>query len=372
MLKKKERFIVIMAGGRGERFWPVSRLQTPKQLISLVGQGSFLQQTVRRVSSLVPVENILIVTNTEQAAVVRKQLPEIPGGNIIGEPCGRDTAAAVALGAALVGQRSPSGVMAVLPADHVIPEMRRFQDVLRDTMTVAASGNHMVTIGIRPNEPATGYGYIKSGKSFQYSGAGAPLKSSFFQADQFVEKPDLKTARRYLRSSRYRWNAGMFIWSFDTICKGLQQHCPELGEACLRWSKSRSSSGLNRMLKAEYPSIKKISVDFALMEKAKNVLVVDGDFAWDDLGAWTALSRHLRPDKSGNCGQGEWIQVDSANNVIFDARTRSRTLTALVGIRDAVVVHTDDACLIANKEEAQKIKQLVSVLESSERFRGLI
>src|SRR3954469_3354703 len=270
----KDRFVIIMAGGRGERFWPVSREKTPKQLIRLLGKDSFLQQTVNRVHPLVPLKNILIITHEAQAPEVQKQLPKLPKENIVPEPIGRDTCAAVTLGAALVGARSTTGVMAVLPADHVIPEEKKFQQVLADAFDLASRGQAIVTIGIKPTEPATAYGYIKVGEALPPPKGAKNYKTVFHRAEQFVEKPHFDKALEYLNSGQYRWNAGMFIWSFVTITEGLQKHQPEMYEACQRWFKiAGNPSKLNKALAKEYPVIKKLSIDYALMEHAQNVIV---------------------------------------------------------------------------------------------------
>src|ERR1700679_2809534 len=244
----EDRYVIIMAGGRGERFWPVSRERTPKQLVTLLGKRSFLQQAVDRVLPLVPLKNIFIITNSLQAAEVRKQLPKLPKQNVIAEPCGRDTCAAVTLGAAIVGQRSTSAVMAVLPADHVIPEEKKFEQVLGDSFDLASRGQVIVTIGIKPSEPATGYGYIRVGNALPPPQGAKPYKTAFFKAEQFVEKPNLDKALEYLNSGIYRWNAGMFIWSFVTITQGLEKHQPELAAACQRWFQAAGTPRLDKVL----------------------------------------------------------------------------------------------------------------------------
>ena len=368
------RFVIIMAGGRGERFWPVSREKTPKQLITLLGGRSFLQQAVDRVASVVPPENILIITNKVQAPTVRKQLPSLPPENVVAEPIGRDTCAAVALGAALVGARNPNGVMAVLPADHVIPEPEKFQQVLTDAFDVAARSQTIVTIGINPNEPATGYGYIRSGAELPVIEGVEAYRTAFFVAEQFVEKPPLEKAIEYLAAGNYRWNAGMFVWSFATILAGLKEHQPDMAAAVERWMAAaiKGPEKLASVLKKQYPEIRKISIDFALMEKAKNVVVADGSFAWDDLGAWPALARHIPTDANGNSFVGTLVHVDSERNVVYDARTKKRTPISLVGIRDTIVVLTDDATLVASKNEAQKIKELVKKLGADPELSKLV
>src|SRR5688572_33441158 len=208
-----DRFVIIMAGGRGERFWPVSREKTPKQLITLLGGKSFLQQAVERVLPIVPLKNIYVITNEVQAPEVRKQLPKLPKENVIAEPVGRDTCAAVTLGAAIVGARSTTGVMAVLPADHVIPEEKKFQQTLSDCFDLASRGRVIVTIGIKPTEPATGYGYIHVGEELPAPTGAKKYKTTFAKVQRFVEKPNYDAAVEYVTSGQYRWNAGMFIWS---------------------------------------------------------------------------------------------------------------------------------------------------------------
>lgn len=367
------RFVVIMAGGRGERFWPVSREPTPKQLIKLLGDRSLLQQAVNRVLPLVPLNNILIITNETQAPEVRKQLPKLPRENIIAEPVGRDTCAAVTLGAAIVGARSVNGVMAVLPADHVIPEEKKFQQVLGDALDLASRGQVIVTIGIKPTEPATGYGYIRTGVELPPPAGVKKYKTAFFKAEQFVEKPNYDTALGYLTSGQYRWNAGMFVWSFITITNGLEKHQPEMAAACHRWFDASAKGKLAKVLAKEYPEIRRISIDFALMEQAQNVVVADGAFAWDDLGSWTALARHLKADPEGNCAMADFIHVDAARNIIFDARSKDRrTPIAVVGLRDSILVQTDDAVLLAHKSQAQKVKELVKRMAEDPKLKKLV
>jgi mannose-1-phosphate guanylyltransferase len=369
-----DRFVIIMAGGKGERFWPVSREKTPKQLLALLGGRSFLQQAVDRVLPLVPLGNVLVITNEAQIAEVRKQLPKLPKDNIVAEPIGRDTTAAVTLGAALVGARSTTGVMAVLPADHVIPEEKKFQQVLADAFDLAGRGQAIVTIGIKPTEPATGYGYISVGEPLPAPQGVKGYKTAFFRAEQFVEKPNFDKALEYLNSGRYRWNAGMFIWSFVTITEGLQKHQPAMYEACQRWFKvAANPAKLNKILAKEYPELPRVSIDFALMEHAQNVIVADGAFEWDDLGSWTALGRHLKADPEGNCVVGEFLHVDAARNIVFDARSKDRrTPIAIVGLRDSILVQTDDATLVAHKSQAQKVKELVKRLSQDAKLKKLI
>ena len=369
----KDRFVIIMAGGRGERFWPLSREKTPKQLLALLGKRSFLQEAVDRVLPIVPVKNIFVITNEAQLPEVRKQLPKIPKANLIAEPMGRDTCAAVTLGAALVGARSTTGVMAVLPADHVMPDAKKFQQILGDAFDLAARGQAIVTIGIKPAEPATGYGYIHVGNELPAPDGVKKYKTTFFKAEQFVEKPNFEKALEYVNSGQYRWNAGMFVWSFVTITNGLEKHQPEMFAACQRWFKvANNPAKLAKVLAREYPEIKKVSIDYALMEHAQNVIVADGALEWDDLGAWPALARHLKADAEGNCAVADFIHVDGARNIIYDARTKNKTPIAVVGLRDSILVQTDDAVLLAHKSQAQKIKELVKKLGEDAKLKKLV
>ena len=371
-LRKSDRYILIMAGGRGERFWPVSREKTPKQLIRLLGEQSFLQQTVDRVLEVVPLKNILIITNQAQTTEVKKQLPDLPKENVIAEPCGRDTCAAIALGAALVAHRNPKSTMAVLPADHLIQDQKKFQRVMTDCFQMVSSCDVLVTIGIRPTEPATGYGYIRTGPELSTDFGRAKGRTAFWKVRQFVEKPNLSKAKRFLKSGEYRWNAGMFVWSVETFSKALKQHQPQMADACSKWTElAKRPAVLSRALKKDYPNIERISIDFALMEKAGHVVMADGAFDWDDLGSWTALERHMKSDSHQNCCRGELVQLDSSGNIIFDARRKQGSPIALIGIKDCIVVQTDDACMIAAKSHDQQIKQLVQLLARDDRFQGL-
>jgi len=369
----KNRFVIIMAGGRGERFWPLSREKMPKQLLALLGKKSFLQEAVERVLPLVPAKNIFVITNEAQLPEVKKQLPKIPKANLIAEPVGRDTCAAVTLGAALVGARSTMGVMAVLPADHVIPDAKKFQQILSDSFDLVSRGQAIITVGIKSTEPATGYGYIRVGNELPPAEGAKKTKTTFFKAEQFVEKPNFERALDYVNSGQYRWNAGMFVWSFITVTNGLEKHQPEMFAACQRWFKvAANPAKLAKILAKDYPALKRVSIDYALMEKAQNVICADGDFEWDDLGAWNALARHLKADAEGNCAVADFIHVDAARNIIFDARTKNKTPIAVVGLRDSILVQTDDAVLLAHKSQAQKVKELVRKLGEDAKLKKLI
>ena len=374
--RDRDRFAVILAGGKGERFWPLSREASPKQLLALFDKKSFLQHAVERIKPIVPVKNIYVITNQAQVQAVRKQLPKIPKDNIIAEPCGRDTCPAVALAAALVGARSATATMAILPADHLIPKNseKKFQKILEESYDLAGRGQAIITIGIKPTGPETGYGYIKMGDVLPAPKNRKAYKTAFHVARRFVEKPNFDRAVKYLNDGGYRWNAGMFVFSFPTMTESLLKHQKPLYDICQKWFQAAGSPiKLRKLLSRDYPNIKKISFDYGIMEHANNVLVADGDFHWDDLGAWPALARHLKPDAEGNCAEADFIHVDAARNIIFDARTKkSRKLIAVVGLRDCVIVQTDDTTLIAHKRATAKMRELVSKLSANRAYKHLL
>ena len=372
----KDRFAVILAGGKGERFWPLSREKSPKQLLALFDKKSFLQHTVERVRPLLPMKNIYVITSEAQAQAVRKQLPKIPKDNVIAEPCGRDTCPAVALAAAVVGARSTTATMAILPADHLIPQKseKKFQKILEESYDMASFAQAIITIGIAPTGPETGYGYIKMGEVLPAPKNRKAYKTPFHVAHRFVEKPNLDRALKYLNDGSYRWNAGMFVFSFATITESLLKHQKTLYDMCQKWFQvAESPIKLRKTLSKDYPNITKTSFDYGVMEHASNVLVADGNFHWDDLGAWPALARHLKPDAEGNCAEADFIHVDAARNVIFDARNKkARKPIAIVGIRDCVIVQTDDATLIAHKRATAKMRELISKLSSTRAYKHLV
>ncbi|MSR64402.1 MAG: mannose-1-phosphate guanylyltransferase [Verrucomicrobiae bacterium] len=342
-------YAVIMAGGGGERFWPMSRMRTPKQLLALVTERTLIEETVARIEPVFPLKNILIITNTAQAPKIRKLLPHIPKKNIIAEPMRRDTAAAVALGTVIVARRNPNAVMAVLPADHVIKEPAKYQRVLVDCLELAGREKVLVTIGIKPTEPNTGYGYIEAGKK---------RGTKFWDAKRFVEKPDLATAKKYVASGRYRWNAGMFVWSAAAVSEALDTHIPELFSRLRTLHPAIDTPRFSDALRKLYPKLQRVSIDYGLMEKAQNVVVADGSFAWDDVGSWVALERHLPRDAHGNVSRGKLVSLRSQNNIVIG----DKRLIATLGVRDLIIVETKDATLICHRDEAQKIKEIVTWL----------
>jgi mannose-1-phosphate guanylyltransferase len=350
-------FAVIIAGGKGERFWPQSRERRPKHLLPIVGGKPMLAQTLDRIRPVVPRKNTFVITSATQEKAVREVCPGLPRANIVAEPVGRDTAPAVALAAALVSARDPRGVFAVLPADHVIHDTAAYRRDLRAAFAAAASAPVLVTIGIRPDKPETGFGYIQRGEAWKEFG-GCPVS----RVKRFVEKPNLETARTYLASGDYAWNAGMFVWSAPVVADALAKHAPELsaGMKPVRAALARRKP-LAPVLKKIYPKLARISVDYALLEKSDNVVVVPATFDWDDVGIWPSVSRHCQRDANGNALRGPAIVESGRGNIVF---SEAGHLTAVLGADDLIVVHTRDATLVAPKNRSQEIKRLLKRIET--------
>jgi len=359
------RYIVIMAGGRGERFWPKSRSARPKHLQAIIGEKTMLAQTVERVAALVPPENLLIITAAEQRQVVLEDLPQLSSDQVVGEPVGRDTAAAVGLATVLVRAKDPDAVYAILPADHVIHDGPAYSEVLETAFSAAEETESLVTIGVKPTEPATGYGYVQTGLVKTYI-MGTPV----YTVQRFVEKPDLQTALSYVDSGEYFWNAGMFIWKVSAIDAALQNYTPDLYSGLKSISDGiAAGTSLESLMTEVYPALEKISVDFAIMEKAQNVLMVESAFDWDDVGAWPAIERHFPEDALGNVKKGDAIYKESADNIIV---SENGHLTALIGVQSLIVVHTEDVTLVCHKDRAQDIKTIVKELGENEDFKHLV
>ncbi len=351
-----ERFVVIMAGGRGERFWPQSRETTPKHLLPIVGDRPMLAQTVERVTGVVPAANIFVITTQAQLEGCRRVCPGLPPANIVAEPMGRDTAAATGLAMLLVKQRNPTAVFAMLPADHVIHDTGEYAKLLNVAFESAESADVLVTLGIKPATPETGFGYIQS--------AGPWRKISgrdVLAVRRFVEKPNLETAKGYLASGDYFWNAGMFVWRVPVVEAAFRAHAAELhaGLAKLE-AAAKTAGGWATALAEIYPNLKKISVDYALMEKSTNVVVVPATFDWDDVGAWPAIAKHFTPDNHGNVLRGHAMVEGGTHNIVISTDGH---LVGVVGVSALVVVHTPEATLVCPKDKAQEIKALLERLK---------
>lgn len=354
-------YAVILAGGKGERFWPLSRARRPKQVLSLFGGKPLLGMAVDRMKELVPPDRVLVITSRDLVDVTREAAPDLPPGNVIGEPVGRDTAAACALGMALVRQRDPQGVFCVVTADHIIPDVTPFVATIEAGIEMAAAEDVLVTIGIEPRFPSTGYGYIESGSTVDHIG-----QTEFLKAERFVEKPDRPTAEDYVATGRYFWNSGMFVWSVEALQRALARHCPPVADMADVMS-GVAPAAFDGTLAEEYAKLERISVDYALMEKADNILVIRGAFKWDDVGAWSSLADHFPRDAAGNVAIGECVPLESGGNIVVS----EGRLTALIGVEDLVVVQAEDATLICHKDRAQDVKQLVRCLAESGRAEYL-
>jgi mannose-1-phosphate guanylyltransferase len=342
---------IIMAGGKGERFWPRSRVHLPKQFLSLTDDGkTMIQLTVERISPLVDIKDVYIATNANYKELVKQQLPGIPDENILCEPIGRNTAPCVGLGAVHIASKYEDAVMIVLPSDHLIKNNEVFADTFQKACDVAEQGENLVTVGITPNYPETGYGYIKYNKE--------KVNKESFGVERFVEKPDLETAKAYLAEGTYLWNSGMFVWKVSTILNCFKEFMPSTYDGLLKIKASIGTAQENDVLMSEFPNLESQSVDYGIMEKASSIYTFPGDFGWDDVGSWLAVGRIKDNDEKGNVINGNVVAVNTENCVIEGGKK----LIATVGLRDIVVVDTEDATLITTKENAGEIKQVLGKL----------
>jgi mannose-1-phosphate guanylyltransferase len=348
-------YALILAGGSGTRFWPLSRDSRPKQLLDLFGDGTLLEQTIRRLDGLVPLENILILTNSKQVDAVRAAAPMIPADHVFAEPAKRDTAPAVALGIGLIAKQNPDAVMMVLPADQLIQDTAAYQSVMRDALAAAEKSNGLVTIGIQPTWPCPSYGYIERGD--RASIPGLKCEHPPYEVKRFREKPNPELAEEFLRQGGFSWNAGMFVWSIPAVIKQLASHATELAGFV---SEIRRSNDVQATVAAQFPLLPARSIDYALMETADRVLNIEASFDWDDVGSWISVSKYLDRYGKENRANEPIAELDSENNIVFNARPGSKV--ALLGVDDLIIVQTEDALLIANRHQADAIKNLSGVL----------
>ena len=345
--------LFIMAGGSGERFWPLSRKAKPKHLLKLVSSKTLLEETVLRLKPLAPrPSNLLILTNHEQIPGIRKALPRFPKSSLIPEPAKRDTAPAAALATALALRNNPDAILALLPADAVIGKAPIFRSQLAAAARAAHSSPSFVTLGIKPSYPSTGFGYLHLGSKTIPNVKGGP----FLHVRRFVEKPSLAKAKSYLKSHQYAWNAGIFVWKASTFLAEARRQQPALARFIEKFPKRGSYASY---LKREFPKLPKISVDYAIMEGAKSVLAIQAAFPWDDVGSWSALPSHLPTDKKRNTLRGNITAVDSQDTL---AISRGGRQIALLGTKNLVVVDTPDALLVCPKDRVQEVKRLMALL----------
>lgn len=350
---------LIMAGGRGERFWPRSRRSLPKQFLSLTNDGvTMIQHTVNRIRNLVDMENIYISTNQEYLALVRQQLPDLPEENILCEPVAKNTAPCIALAAMHVRRKHQEALMIVLPADHLIKYNEIFTYTLKDACEIAEEGQNLVTVGITPSHPETGYGYIRFSRERQSIG-----KSAAYKVESFVEKPNLEKAKEYLSQGGYLWNSGMFVWKISSILEKFREHLPDIARAMETISDAIGTESYEKVLSREFIGLKSISIDHGIMEKSGNIYVIPGSFGWDDVGSWLAIERINKTDDFNNVVSGDVITIDTRNAIIQG----DKRLIAVVGASNLIVVDTEDALLICNKDDAGSIKKVIENLRICNR-----
>ena len=351
--------IVIMAGGKGERFWPKSRINLPKQFLSLTDDGkSMIQHTVERAKSLVNIENVYVVTNEMYKNLVLEHVPDIPDENIIIEPVAKNTAPCIGLAAMHIAKKDINSKMIILPSDHLIKFNEIFIDTLKTALDVVEKGDNLVTIGITPNYPETGYGYINftKGESFKDS-------ANVYEVLRFVEKPNLEKAKEYLTSGQYLWNSGMFVWKASTILKNFKEYLPEIYEGLQKIGESIDTKKYEEVLKKEFSNLPSESIDYGIMEKAKNIYVIPGNFGWDDVGSWLSLERINKTNQDGNVINGNVISIRTKNSIIQG----NEKLIATIGLEDIVIVDTDDVTLICHKDNTQEVKEIISNLKICNR-----
>lgn len=349
-----KRTALIMAGGRGERFWPKSRTNLPKQFLSLTDDGkTMIQLTVERILPIINMEDIYIATNEKYKTLVQTQLPLLPAENILCEPAGRNTAPCIGLGAVYMQKKYEDATMIVLPSDHLIKNEEMFTDTLIKASDIACSGDNLVTLGITPNYPETGYGYIK------YS-ASLPFKHGY-RVEKFVEKPNLELAQQYLSSGDYLWNSGMFIWNVSVILKQMKQFIPETYENLMRIQCSIGTNEEADTLKDSFSKCKSESIDYAIMEHSSDIYTVPGNFGWDDVGSWLALERHKTSDSMHNIKTENVITLDTSNCIIEG----NNRLIAAIGLDNLIIVDTDDSILICSKDKCNQIKELIGQISKS-------
>ncbi len=353
---------VVMAGGSGTRFWPQSRKKTPKQLLKLSGEQTMIQNTVGRCDGWIDTANTWVVTNAVQAEETGRQLPDVPASNIIIEPCARNTAPCLGLAAINLLKKDPDAVMFVMPADHVIQPQEVFQNAGKIAQQIVAGDpNQFVLFGVPPTYPATGYGYIERGEALStIDGA--------FKVSSFREKPEREIAQQYVDAGSYYWNCGIFCWSAQAILDVLSEHEPDMHQRLLKLADALGTDGFDAMLAAEFPQMNSISIDHAVLEKAKQITVVEAPFEWDDVGSWLSLPRLLGEDDNGNTIDGPFCGVNTEGCIV---RSPDNHLIATLGMKDCIVVHTPDATLIANRHDADAMRDLVAALKE-QGFENLL
>ncbi len=340
-----------MAGGVGSRFWPMSTPERPKQFIDVLGTGkSLLQLTVERFGKMVPAENVWVVTNEKYADIVASQLPDMPRGNILSEPCRRNTAPCIAYVSWRIKSRDPKANIVVTPSDHVVMNVQEFQRVVSECMAFTEDSDAIVTLGMKPTRPETGYGYIQADLS-----SPSLRNKQVFRVDNFREKPDLETAEQYIKKNNYFWNAGIFIWNVSTIVNAFRVYQPKLAKIFEALLPVYGTEGEQAAINEQFPKCENISVDYAIMEKAEEIFVCPADFGWSDLGTWGSLQQQLKRDLYGNAAIGSDISLFESHNCII--HTVQERKVVVQGLDGYIVAENDDTLLICKLSEEQRIKQ---------------
>ncbi len=346
-------YAVIMAGGKGTRFWPRSRKTRPKQLLEIVGKRTMIKKTIDRLSPLMSEESIYAVVNMLHLEETMEQTG-LPEENIIVEPVGRDTAPCIGLAALHIERKDPEGIMIVLPADHHIEDEESFLETVSAAKVVASRDGYLVTLGISPKSPSTGFGYIEKGELL-----GEIDSREFFRVERFAEKPDLETARRFLSEGSFSWNSGMFIWKVSTILEEIRTHIPSLHAGLMEIREAIGTDEEMDVVSKVYSSIEGISIDCGIMEKSDISVVIPSDFGWNDVGTWASLDEVMPRDEHGNVVKGKCLTVGTRDTVVYG---RDKLIVTL-GLERMVIVDTEDAILIADKDSSQDVKKIVKMLE---------
>lgn len=349
-----ELIVVIMAGGVGARFWPKSRAEAPKQLLNLFSENSMIQNTVERMNGIVENKNIYVVTNKVQKAKIAEQLKQIPIENIIEEPFGKNTAAAIGLASVIIDKKHNNAVTIVLPADHLINDKTEFQKVIKEAADFAYNEKALVTIGITPTRPDTGYGYIQIDESEE---------ETLFKVLRFAEKPNLDTAKRFLEAGDFFWNSGMFIWRTDVILSEIKTYMLDLYEGLYTIARSVGTESYNEVLSNVYGQLKSISIDYGIMENSNIVYLVKGVFDWSDVGSWDAVYHLLNKDDKQNVAKGE-VYFGSTTGTYVNSEDK---FTAVVGVKDLLIIDTKDATLVCHRDYAQDVKLIVDYLKMNKK-----
>lgn len=343
-----------MAGGHGERFWPKSRQNLPKQFLSLTdNQKTMIQLAVERMLTVADMEDIYVVTSRDYRGLVAKQLPELPKQNILAEPVGKNTAPCIAFSAAVIGAKYPDAVMFVVPSDHIVKNIPLFTDTMLEAADIAQQDGNIVTIGITPTYPETGYGYI------HFVRDESPRHNSAYRVQEFVEKPNARKAAAYIQDGCYLWNSGMFVWRLQTIVHNFEKYMPDVYQSLIHIRQAAAGSNIQAVVAQEYERLESQSIDYGIMEKASNIYTIPGSFGWDDVGGWLALERINSTDANGNVMIGNVIDLNTENSILIS----NNQLIASIGVSNLVVVAEQDSILICNKDNTQDVKKVVAYLK---------